>query len=253
MGGSFDPVHVAHVALAEVALRHLALDEVRWVPVGQAWQKARQLAPAKHRLAMVQAAIQHEPRFVLDDCEVRRGGPSYTLDTVRELQAQRPGCEWFLIIGQDQYANLPTWQGWEELLSRVTLAVACRGDDAPRAPAALKGRHRLTRLLDQRTQLDGGGLVPGGAARWLEGQRPHGPGAHVGQPVQRGDIAVGAETDAGRRAADRAELDAGGALAARDVGRRRGVGTLLPPDGAAQRRDDRRRQEGFVLHDYACR
>ena len=55
MGGSFDPVHVAHVALAEVALRHLALDEVRWVPVGQAWQKARQLAPAKHRLAMVQA------------------------------------------------------------------------------------------------------------------------------------------------------------------------------------------------------
>ncbi len=146
MGGSFDPVHVAHVALAEVALRHLVLDEVRWVPVGQAWQKARQLAPAEHRLAMVQAAIQHEPRFVLDDCEVRRGGPSYTLDTVRELQARRPGCEWFLIIGQDQYANLPTWQGWEELLSRVTLAVACRGDDAPRAPAALKGRHRLTRL-----------------------------------------------------------------------------------------------------------
>ena len=146
MGGSFDPVHVAHVALAEAAQRHLALDEVRWVPVGQAWQKARQLVSAEHRLAMVQAAIAHEPRFVLDDCEVRRGGPSYTLDTVKELQARWPGCEWFLIIGQDQYANLPTWQGCDELVSRVTLAVACRGGDEPRAPAVLEGRHRVVRL-----------------------------------------------------------------------------------------------------------
>ncbi|HYR26038.1 MAG TPA: adenylyltransferase/cytidyltransferase family protein, partial [Aquabacterium sp.] len=66
MGGSFDPVHVAHVALAEEALQALALDEVRWIPAGQPWQKARQLAAGAHRLAMVQAAIAQEPRFVAD-------------------------------------------------------------------------------------------------------------------------------------------------------------------------------------------
>lgn len=147
MGGSFDPVHVAHVALAEAALRHLALDEVRWIPVGQAWQKARALAPGPDRLAMVQAAIAHEPRFVLDDCEIRRAGPSYTIDTVRALQAQQPGAQWVLIIGQDQYANLPTWHGWEELLARLTLAVACRGDAQPEPPPALRDRaHSVVRL-----------------------------------------------------------------------------------------------------------
>jgi nicotinate-nucleotide adenylyltransferase len=142
MGGSFDPVHVAHVALATTALAHLALDEVRWVPVGQAWQKARALAPADHRLAMLQAATAHEPRFVVDPIEVNRPGPSYTLDTVCALQANvgdnaQLAAQWFLIIGQDQLANLPTWHGWQALLSRVTLAVACRGHQAPVAPDAL--------------------------------------------------------------------------------------------------------------------
>lgn len=141
MGGSFDPVHSAHVALAELALHHLKLDEVRWIPVGQPWQKVRQLAAAEHRLAMVQAAVAHEPRFVVDPIETQRSGPSYTLDTLRALQmrAAQP-TEWFLIIGQDQYANLPTWHGWQELLQDLTLAVACRGHHSPVAPMALQGR-----------------------------------------------------------------------------------------------------------------
>jgi nicotinate-nucleotide adenylyltransferase len=140
MGGSFDPVHTAHVQLAEVALAHLQLDEVRWIPVGQAWQKARELAPAADRLAMVQAAIAHELRFVADDIELRRSGPSYTLDTVMALQAAQPEAQaqWWLIIGQDQCANLPTWRGWQTLLSRVNLAVACRGDEAVNVPAPVQ-------------------------------------------------------------------------------------------------------------------
>ncbi len=151
MGGSFDPVHAAHVALADEALRTLALDEVRWIPVGQPWQKSRQLAPAADRLAMVQAATAHEPRFVVDDLELRRAGPSYTLDTVCTLQAQAAEAglqaDWFLIMGQDQYANFPTWHGWVELLERVTLAVACRGAVAPQAPMALQSHpHRQVTL-----------------------------------------------------------------------------------------------------------
>lgn len=127
MGGSFDPVHVAHVALAESALQALQLDEVRWVPVGQPWQKARQLAPAADRVAMVERAVAHEPRFTVDRIEVDRAGPSYTLETVQALQAAHPDvAEWCLVIGLDQYLNLPSWHGWQALLDRVTLAVATR-------------------------------------------------------------------------------------------------------------------------------
>ena len=125
-GGSFDPVHNAHVALAEVALMQLQLDSVRWIPAGNPWQKPNQLAPAEHRAAMVALAIADEPRFVLDRCELHRNGPSYTLDTVRELQLSQPDARWFLIIGQDQFSSFHTWRGWQELLQRVTLAVAGR-------------------------------------------------------------------------------------------------------------------------------
>ena len=130
-GGSFDPVHSAHVALAQVALSQLQLDAVRWVPAGQPWQKTRELASPAHRAAMVQLAIADEPRFTLERCELNRVGPSFTLDTVRELQAATPGTQWFLIIGQDQYVGLHTWRDWKLLLQLVTLAVAMR----PGAPA----------------------------------------------------------------------------------------------------------------------
>jgi nicotinate-nucleotide adenylyltransferase len=125
-GGSFDPVHNAHVALARTALEQLRLDELRWIPVGQPWQKARQLASAVDREAMVRLAIDGEPRFVLERCELRRPGVSYTLDTVRELAAAGPGDERILILGQDQYASLHTWRDWRELLGLVTLAIANR-------------------------------------------------------------------------------------------------------------------------------
>ena len=125
-GGSFDPVHNAHVALARTALDQLRLDELRWLPVGQPWQKARRLASADDREAMVRLAIAGEPRFVLDRSELRRRGVSYTLDTVRELVAAAPDDERVLILGQDQYASLHTWRDWRELLGLVTLAIANR-------------------------------------------------------------------------------------------------------------------------------
>jgi nicotinate-nucleotide adenylyltransferase len=131
-GGSFDPVHHAHLALARVALEHLGLDQLLWIPVGQPWQKARQLARAADRAAMVALAIADEPRFTLESCELLRLGPSYTVDTVRELSA-RERAEWFLVIGQDQFAQLHTWHGWRELVRGVTLAVANRAGAAPRS------------------------------------------------------------------------------------------------------------------------
>ena len=183
-GGSFDPVHLAHVALAQASLQALQLDELRWIPAGNPWQKARSITAAEHRVAMVQAAIADEPRSVLDRIEIERSGPSYTLDTVRALtSAQQPRpdrSQWFLIIGQDQYSSLHTWRHWQELLSLVTLAVANRPGDI-RAPHADVQRlaHRMVPLpmldisstqIRQRVAagLDITPLVPPAVARYIE-------------------------------------------------------------------------------------
>jgi nicotinate-nucleotide adenylyltransferase len=143
-GGSFDPVHVAHLALARTALDTLGLDRLHWVPT-RPWQKAgREMAADEHRAAMVALAIDGEPRYRLDRRELQRTGPSYSIDTVRELHAEHPGAWIFLLLGQDQYANLATWKDWQSLLPLVTLAVASRGGRPPEPPAALAAvPHRL--------------------------------------------------------------------------------------------------------------
>ena len=125
-GGTFDPPQLAHSALARSARDALPLDEVRWVPSGQPWQKTHAISAAHHREAMVRLAIAGERGFVLERCELERAGPSYTLQTVQELQQSGPSAQWVLLIGADQYNNLHTWRGWRELLGRVTLAVAQR-------------------------------------------------------------------------------------------------------------------------------
>lgn len=145
-GGSFDPPHAAHLALAHVALERLSLDELRWVPTGMAYQKHRSLVPAEDRREMVRLAIAGEPRFKLETCELERPGPSYSIDTVRQLSMVER-ADWFLIIGQDQYANLHTWHEWRELLEHVTLAVASRSGEAPHASAEVMAvEHRVVAL-----------------------------------------------------------------------------------------------------------
>jgi nicotinate-nucleotide adenylyltransferase len=182
-GGTFDPVHNAHVALARLALSALRLDELRWVPTGEPWQKTRRITAATHREAMVRLAMQDEPRFVLERCELERAGPSYTLDTVRALQAEQPGATWFLIIGQDQYAGLHTWRHWQELLGRVALAVANRPGVAPAVDAEVLGFSRTAVPLpmmdisstDIRARVAAGqgitDLVPVGVARYIDQHR----------------------------------------------------------------------------------
>ena len=178
-GGSFDPVHNAHVALAKVALEQLDLDEIRWVPVWQAWQKARRLASAADREAMVRLAIAGEPRFVLERCELRRRGDSFTLDTVRELRAAKPDVEWYLILGQDQYAGLHTWRDWRELVALVTLVIAPRAGARHVDPEVASTPHRTVALpmmsessTDVRSAIAAGqtieALVPAAVASYIE-------------------------------------------------------------------------------------
>jgi nicotinate-nucleotide adenylyltransferase len=140
LGGSFDPPHHAHLALARVALRELDLDELLWLPAGQPWQKP-DVSAAADRVAMTTLMLEEarEPCFHLELCEVHHAGPSYMVDTVRALQARHSEhpAKWFLVIGQDQYSRLHTWHHWEELLGLVTLAVAARGDQAVHTPEPL--------------------------------------------------------------------------------------------------------------------
>ncbi len=179
-GGSFDPPHRAHVALARCARDELHLGEVRWIPAGRPWQKSRTMTAVEHREAMVRLAIGDEPRFVLDRIEIERPGPSYTLDTVREMQARETADEWVLLIGADQYAGLHTWNGWPELLARVTLAVANRpGPMPPPHPDVLRHPHRVVPLAmldisstDIRARVARGepiaDLVPPEVARYID-------------------------------------------------------------------------------------
>jgi nicotinate-nucleotide adenylyltransferase len=128
LGGSFDPIHLGHLQLAQDALAQLGLAEVRFVPAGRPWQKGV-LTAAEHRAAMVLAAIRDEPRFLLDMCEVERPGPTYTIDTLRQLRtALGDRVPLVLIIGSDQFERLDTWRGWNRLLDYAHLAVARRAD-----------------------------------------------------------------------------------------------------------------------------
>ena len=186
-GGSFDPVHNAHLALARTALADLHLHRVLWIPAGQPWQKMRPMTAAVHREAMLRLAIAGEPRFELDRRELLRSGPTYTLDTVRELQAEHPGAQLVLLIGQDQYAGLHTWAGWPDLLQRVTLAVANRpGTVPPVHPDVQRHPHQVVPLpmldiaaTDIRARASRGEgidhLVPPEVARYIDQQGLYAP------------------------------------------------------------------------------
>ena len=128
LGGSFDPIHAGHLQLARDALVQLKLAEVRFVPAGRPWQKG-ELTDAAHRAAMVLAAIRAEPRFALDMREIERCGPTYTIDTLRELRAAlAPQTPLVLIMGSDQFQRLDTWRDWSRLLDHAHIAVARRAD-----------------------------------------------------------------------------------------------------------------------------
>lgn len=124
-GGSFNPPHRAHRALAELAIRELGLDALIVMPAGRPWQKPTgELAPGSHRAAMLELLFADLPQVRVSRFEVERDAPSVTADTLDAIQPT--GARWWLVIGQDQYAKLSTWKRVPELLQRCRLAVAAR-------------------------------------------------------------------------------------------------------------------------------
>ena len=126
MGGSFDPPHLAHVALAQRAIEQLQLDRLIVLPTGDAWHKSRTLTDGQHRLKMTQLAFAGLEQCKIDDREILRAGPSYTIDSLLEIQKDEAGSEFSLIIGEDQALQFSTWHRWRDILSMTHLVVAQR-------------------------------------------------------------------------------------------------------------------------------
>jgi nicotinate-nucleotide adenylyltransferase len=182
-GGAFDPPHVAHLALARAALEQLHLDELRIFPTGQAWHKHQTLTAPEHRLALARIAFGDLPRTVIDDRELRRPGPTYTIDTLRELKGERPEAQLFLVMGEDQAVSLTRWREWDAVLQLAVICVAARaldpasGEVAPGVPAEAELRLlRLPSMPESATEVRGRAalgegiahLVPPGVASYID-------------------------------------------------------------------------------------
>jgi nicotinate-nucleotide adenylyltransferase len=126
LGGAFDPPHRAHVAMAEAAIAQFDLDELIVVPTGNAWHKPRDLSSGEHRAAMARLAFSHLSQARVDEIELHRQGPSYTIDTLRSFGGQFPGAQFFLLIGEDQGKVLATWHEIGEIAQRAIICVAER-------------------------------------------------------------------------------------------------------------------------------
>jgi nicotinate-nucleotide adenylyltransferase len=134
-GGSFDPIHHGHLILAREAREQLGLDRVLFIPAAISPHKLTTVpTPAEARYEMLQAALADEPGFEVEDCDLRRTGPSFAIETVRELCARWPEAQFFYLIGHDNVAKLDTWHSCADLCREVQFVVFGRGEhDAPHA------------------------------------------------------------------------------------------------------------------------
>ncbi len=140
LGGTFNPVHFGHLRAAEEVRQKLGLDRVLFVPSDTPPLKDKGLAPVETRYRMVELAIAGNPGFALCDIERGRSGPSYTIDTIKQLRERYPGDELFFIIGSDAFAALPQWKDPQGLLSRIDFVIMGR---PPQAFAELEGSEHI--------------------------------------------------------------------------------------------------------------
>ena len=141
LGGTFDPPHLGHLLIAETARVELDLESVMFVPAGEPWLKSGQrITPAEHRLRMVQLAVADNLNFCVSDCEIRRSGATYTVDTLRELRCGFPSeAELYFIVGSDVLEQFHRWKEPEAILALCRLAVIERPGGPAEGIAALRG------------------------------------------------------------------------------------------------------------------
>ncbi len=155
-GGTFDPIHYGHLRTAFEMLQALRFDEVRFMPCGDPPHRGETFADAKLRYEMVRVATERQSGFTVDDRELHRDGPSYSMDTLLTLREEFPERSLGLILGMDAFLDLPTWHRWEEIIDVAHIVVAHR--PGWRAPdigplgelIAERGTHRVGDLRTTR-------------------------------------------------------------------------------------------------------
>jgi nicotinate-nucleotide adenylyltransferase len=141
-GGSFDPVHLGHLLVAQAAREELALTRVFFIPAARSpFKPDAQPAPSAERLRLLRLALAGDVHCEIDDCEIRRGGASYSIDTVRDYAKQFPGAQLFYLIGSDHVSQLPQWREAEELARLAEFLIIPRPGEAKAAlPAPFRGQ-----------------------------------------------------------------------------------------------------------------
>lgn len=150
-GGTFDPVHLGHLILAEIVRDECGLDELWFLPARVPPHKpSREISSAKARTAMLELAISGHAGFRLCDLELRREGPSFTIDTLRQLRKERSEHEFFLLMGADSLADLPNWKDPQEILQLARIIAVNRGETLPDLSCTLG---HLGDVAEERIQL----------------------------------------------------------------------------------------------------
>jgi nicotinate-nucleotide adenylyltransferase len=126
LGGTFDPVHNAHLAIARCALGHLGLRTILWIPTGAPPYRPAPVADAAQRIAMLKLAVAGEPRYAIDERELRPGASGFTFDSISSLKSENPQAQYVLMMGADQYERRESWHRWADIEKICDVAVFAR-------------------------------------------------------------------------------------------------------------------------------
>ncbi|AIT61628.1 nicotinate-nucleotide adenylyltransferase [Corynebacterium doosanense] len=149
MGGTFDPIHHGHLVAASEVAHRFALDRVIFVPTGQPWQKSeKEVSPAEHRYLMTVIATASNPRFEVSRVDIDRDGPTYTVDTLRDLRALHPDAEFFFITGADALGSILSWHEWEAMFDEATFVGVTRPGYTLSEDMLPPEKQKLVELID---------------------------------------------------------------------------------------------------------
>ncbi|MFM6980711.1 MAG: nicotinate-nucleotide adenylyltransferase [Micrococcales bacterium] len=177
-GGTFDPIHNGHLVAAREVVNKLHLEKLLFVPTGDSYQKDSNTS-ALHRAQMVRLAIQGNSNFEIDLSDVNRTGPTYTIDTLREIKTKYPSDDLFFVLGSDAFAGIETWKNYRELFDLAIFVIVTRPNFAVQVPTELRHRVMLLEIdalnlssTEVRTRLanhqDVNALLPDKVANYIE-------------------------------------------------------------------------------------
>jgi nicotinate-nucleotide adenylyltransferase len=162
LGGTFDPVHNVHLAIARLALDHAGVSSVLWMPTGNPGYREPPVASAQDRLAMLKLALESEPRYAIDERELLPGASGYTYDSVAALKKERPARALVLLMGADQYEKRLAWHRWPELVKLCSVVVVARpGSKVDSDVQTIPMAPSLLSASDIRARVGRGGDVSG--------------------------------------------------------------------------------------------